>query len=166
MSTKKTLLNLTRPEPKEKASSNIKSTPSPSRSKNKKFSFFKSKTKQKFEEDNIEELSDEVFKKYKDLILQNKSNLSFASPKFHLKSLDYLMKFPKLKPDKISNMDISNNLLKNIEIINNFSYLKSLNAAHNLIEEINLRLHSLMTLDLSNNRLTHVILFFLVQFQF
>ena len=118
----------------------------------------KSKNKEE-EEKIIEELTEEVFKKYKDIIKNISSGLNFSSSKFQLKSFDSISKMPKLKPDKILEVDVSNNKLKSIDILNGFSRLREIKAHDNKIEEIDLKLDNLEDLDISGNKLQKVYYF-------
>lgn len=172
MTTRKTLLNLERPASTINAQKSSSKTPTKKKKnslspdgktslkspKFKLFNFKNSKNKKKEEDEKIiEELSEETLKKYKDLISnKTKSSLSFGNSKFQLKSLDKILKFPKLKPDKIVEIDVTSNLLKEIEILNNFVNLKVLNAANNQIEDIDLKLNFLEFLNMEKNRLSKV----------
>lgn len=150
MSARKTLLNIKRPD-----------SPSPRNAKSHRSVTPKIKTKHKEEEEfkMIEELSEEVFKNNKDLIKNISSGMNFSNAKFQLNSLDNILKFPKLKPDKIFVIDVSNNKLHSIDVLNCFPNLKNLIASNNLIKEVNLKLNFLEELILSNNQLQEVYLF-------
>ena len=120
----------------------------------------KSKTSKNEEEKAIEEISEEIYKKNKKIIAPASGALDFSNMMFQLSKLDTIFKIPKMKPEKIFSIDFSNNQIKSIEILNAFPYLKTINAASNLLQEVNLKLNYLEDLNLSFNKLDAVIIFF------
>lgn len=138
---KRTLLNLTRSKPPETQNPPSKST-GPTRRKT-----------VGNEEAKIVDITEEIYKNYKGVIAKASHILDFSESVFQLSKLDNIFKIPKLKPEKILGIDLSNNKLQSIETLNYFSNLRTINAPSNLIKEVHLKLNGLEELNLSFNNL-------------
>lgn len=58
--------------------------------------------------------------------------------------------------DKLEEINVNNNKLKNIDILTYFRRLIKINAMHNEIIDVNLKLDNLVELNLAYNRLTKI----------
>ena len=105
------------------------------------------------DEEKIEDITEEVYKKYKTVIAKASHALDFSGSMFQLNALENIFKIPKLKPEKILIIDLSNNKLQSIDDLNVFPNLRTISAPTNLIKEVHLKLASLEDLNLSFNLL-------------
>ena len=108
--------------------------------------------------DLIEEISPEILKKLSGKELsKDATKLDLCDTKrFQLRSLDGMRELKHL--DKLSDINLSKNKLKKIDILTMFRSLTKINASENEILSVSLSLEKLVELDLSNNKLQNVIL--------
>lgn len=106
--------------------------------------------------DLIEEISPEILKKLSGKELsKDATKLDLCDTKrFQLRSLDGMRELKHL--DKLSDLNLSKNKLKKIDILTMFRSLTKINASENEILSVTLSLERLVELDLSNNKLQSV----------
>jgi hypothetical protein len=106
----------------------------------------------------IEEITIPLIKEHKAEIWHSKEGkLDFSDSKFNLKSIDpVVLQKSKLLKEKIFEINLRYNSLKNIDLFCGMKHLKILDATSNFLENIKLYYPSLSELHLSKNRLTMV----------